>query len=60
MKRKIRYGLWALLLAAGCAGCVKLHEDIDERQIERPQYDIEIPAPPVWDSIPQPDVPIGK
>jgi len=41
-------------------GCAKLHEEIDERYIERPQYDIEIPAPPVWDSIPQPDTPIGK
>ena len=60
MKRKIRYGLLAFMLAAGCVGCVKLHEDIDERQIERPQYDIEIPASPAWDSIPQPDVPIGK
>ncbi len=41
-------------------GCAKLHEEIDLRQIERPQYDIEIPAPPVWDSIPLPDTPIGK
>lgn len=41
-------------------GCAKLHEEIDLRQIERPQYDIEIPAPPVWDSIQQPDIPIGK
>lgn len=60
MKQKIKYGLLALAVAAGCAGCAKLHEEIDERRIERPQYDIEIPAPPTWDSIPQPDVPIGK
>lgn len=60
MKRKIRYGLLVLAAAAGCMGCAKLPEEIDERYIERPQYDIEIPAPPVWDSIPQPDTPIGK
>ncbi len=60
MKRKIRYGLLALAVAAGCMGCAKLHEEIEVRYIERPQYDIEIPAPPVWDSIPQPDTPIGK
>ena len=60
MKRRIKYGLLALAAAAGCMGCAKLHEEIDERYIERPQYDIEIPAPPVWDSIPQPDTPIGK
>lgn len=52
MKRKIRYGLLALAVAAGCMGCAKLHEEIEERYIERPQYDIEIPAPPAWDSIP--------
>jgi len=60
MKRKIRYGLLVLAAAAGCMGCAKLHEEIDLRQIERPQYDIEIHAPPVWDSIPLPDTPIGK
>lgn len=60
MKRRIRYGLFVLAAAAGCMGCAKLHEEIDERYIERPQYDIEIPAPPIWDSIPQPDTPIGK
>ena len=60
MKRRIKYGLLALAAAAGCMGSAKLHEEIDERYIERPQYDIEIPAPPVWDSIPQPDTPIGK
>ena len=61
MKRKIRYGLLALAVAAGCMGCAKLHEEIEERHIEQhPQYDIEIPAPPVWDSIPQSDIPIGK
>lgn len=60
MKRRIRYGLLVLAAAAGCMGCAKLHEEIYERYIERPQYDIEIPAPPVWDSIPQPDTPIGK
>lgn len=60
MKRRIKYGLLALAAAVGCMGCAKLHEEIDERYIERPQYDIEIPAPPVWDSIPQPDTPIGK
>jgi len=61
MKRKIEYGLMAFILATGCVGCVKLHEEIDERQIERPQYDIEIPAPPAWDSMPQPDdIQIGK
>ncbi|MCX4302014.1 MAG: hypothetical protein OSJ35_07275 [Alistipes sp.] len=60
MKRRIRCGLLVLAAAAGCMGCAKLHEEIDLRQIERPQYDIEIPAPPVWDSIPLPDTPIGK
>lgn len=60
MKRRIRYSLLVLAAAAGCIGCAKLHEEIDEWYIERPQYDIEIPAPPVWDSIPQPDTPIGK
>ena len=40
MKRKIRYGLLALAVAAGCMGCAKLHEEIEERYIERPQYDI--------------------
>ena len=60
MKRRIGYGLLAVAVAAGCMGCAELHEEIDERYIERPQYDIEIPAPPVWDSIPQPDTPIGK
>lgn len=60
MKRRIRYGLLVLAAAAECMGCAKLHEEIDERYIERPQYDIEIPAPSVWDSIPQPDTPIGK
>ena len=60
MKRRIKYGLLALAAAAGGMGGAKLHEEIDERYIERPQYDIEIPAPPVWDSIPQPDTPIGK
>lgn len=60
MKRRIRYGLLVLAAAARCMGCAKLHEEIDERYIERPQYDIEIPAPSVWDSIPQPNIPIGK
>lgn len=46
MKRRIRYGLLALVVAAGCMGCAELHEEIDERYIEHPQYDIEIPAPP--------------
>ncbi len=40
MKRRIKYGLLALAAAAGCMGCAKLHEEIDERYIERPQYDI--------------------
>ena len=57
MKRKIRYSLLALAVAAWCMGCTKLHEEIEERYIE---YDIEIPAPAEWDSIPQPDIPIGK
>ena len=52
VRRRIRYGLLALAVAAGCMGGAKLHEEIDEWYIERPQYDIEIPAPPVWDSIP--------
>lgn len=60
MKRNIIYGLLALALALNCTACVKMHEDIDQRQVERPKYDIEIPAPPVWDSMPQPDTPIGK
>ena len=61
MKRKIKYGLLALAVAAGCMGCAKLHEEIEERYIEQqPPYDIEIPVPPVWDSIPQPNIPIGK
>ena len=60
MKRKIRYCLLVLAATAGCMGCAELHEEIDERYIERPQYDIEIPASPAWDSIPQPDTPIGK
>ncbi len=61
MKRKIRYGLLTLAVAAGCMGCAKLHEESEERYIEQhPQYDIELSAPVEWDSIPQPDIPIGK
>ena len=60
-KRKIKYGLLALAAAAGCMGCAKLHEEIEERYIEQhPPYDIEISAPAEWDSIPQSDIPIGK
>lgn len=61
MKRKIKYGLLALAVAAGCMGCAKLHEEIEERHIEQyPQYDLDLPAPAEWDSIPHPDIPIGK
>ena len=61
MKRKIKYGLLTLAVAASCMGCAKLHEEIEERHIEQyPQYDIELPAPVEWDSIPQPDILIGK
>lgn len=56
MKKSIKLGVVALLFAAACVGCTKYHEEITDR----PNFDVEIPANPPWDSIPQPNIPIGK
>lgn len=60
MRKIFKLGLLALLVATALVGCTKLHEDVEVEHIHRPNYDVDIPINPPWDSIPQPDNPIGQ
>ncbi|MFI3322975.1 MAG: hypothetical protein R3Y50_10730 [Rikenellaceae bacterium] len=48
MKRLLIFSLSIVALSS----CTKLHEDIYDKHIKRPQIDIELEHPQ-WDSIPQ-------
>ncbi len=51
MKRLI---ICSLLGIAALSSCTKLHEEIYDEHIQRPQIDIEVEQPD-WDSIPEID-----
>lgn len=62
MKKIMKLGFLALLLASTTfVGCTKLHEEVVEEHLHRPNHDVDISINPPWDSIPQsPENQIGK
>lgn len=50
MKKVLKWGTCALVLAGMLSGCVKLNEDVAEERIKRPQYDIDVTIDPSWDA----------
>lgn len=60
MKRIIKFGVAAAIVALNLTGCVTLSEEESEKRLKRPQYDVTIPDNPQWDTPEGEDENIGK
>lgn len=60
MKTILKTGFLTVVVVSILTGCGKLYEEEIEERYPRPNYDVDVPINPPWDSIPQPENPTGK